>query len=75
MHEYMLAHNNPSVAPYAKDGEVQVRVTASARTKEEADADDPTGGGGNLPRLRKYLYGVDVALCRTLWSGSCGQKG
>lgn len=75
MHEYMLAHNNPSVAPYAKDGEVQVRVTASARTKEEADAMIRPVVAEICRDYGKYLYGVTWALCRTLWSGSCGQKG
>ena len=60
MHEYMLAHNNPSVAPYAKDGEVQVRVTASARTKEEADAMIRPVVAEICRDYGKYLYGVDV---------------
>lgn len=60
MHEYMLAHNNPSVAPYAKDGEVQVRVTASAHTKEEADAMIRPVVAEICRDYGKYLYGVDV---------------
>ena len=60
MHEYMLAHNNPSVAPYAKDGEVQVRVTASARTKEEADAMIRPVVAEICRDYGKSLYGVDV---------------
>lgn len=60
MHEYMLAHNNPSVAPYAKDGEVQVRVTASACTKEEADAMIRPVVAEICRDYGKYLYGVDV---------------
>ena len=60
MHEYMLAHNNPSVAPYAKYGEVQVRVTASARTKEEADAMIRPVVAEICRDYGKYLYGVDV---------------
>ena len=60
MHEYMLAHNNPSVAPYAKDGEVQVRLTASARTKEEADAMIRPVVAEICRDYGKYLYGVDV---------------
>ena len=33
----MLAMENPTLAPYAKEGEVMLRVTAKARSKEEAD--------------------------------------
>lgn len=35
LHELMLNSKNPTVAPYAKDGEVQIRVTASAKTVDE----------------------------------------
>ena len=60
MHEYMLAHTNPSVAPYAKRGEVQVRVTASAHTKEEADEMIRPVVEEICQEYGKYLYGVDV---------------
>jgi nicotinamide-nucleotide amidase len=60
MHEYMLAHTNPSVAPYAKRGEVQVRVTASAPTKEEAEAMIRPVVEEICQEYGKYLYGVDV---------------
>ncbi|HEY3779632.1 MAG TPA: competence/damage-inducible protein A [Fimbriimonadaceae bacterium] len=33
----LLAYENPSIAPYAKPGEVHLRVTASAGTVEEAE--------------------------------------
>ena len=38
LRDYMLSHLNPTVAPYAKQSEVQLRVTASAKTEEQADA-------------------------------------
>lgn len=60
MHEYMLAHTNPSVAPYAKDGEVQVRVTASAATEEEANAMIKPVVEEICRDYGKYLYGVDI---------------
>lgn len=37
LHERMIHQKNPTIAPYAKTGEVQVRVTAFADTEEEAD--------------------------------------
>ncbi len=58
--DMMLAHTNPTVAPYAKQGEVQLRVTAAAKTREEAYA-------MTLPVLEEireavgeYIYGIDV---------------
>lgn len=36
--DLMDAQTNPTLAPYAKTGEVHFRVTAKARTEEEADA-------------------------------------
>lgn len=33
----MLASQNPTLAPYAKDGEVQLRVTARAKSAQEAE--------------------------------------
>ena len=75
MHEYMLAHSNPSVAPYAKDGEVQVRVTASAHTREEAEAmiqpvvEEICRGYG------KYLYGVDIGTMQNALVQELRKKG
>jgi nicotinamide-nucleotide amidase len=36
LHDLILGSTNPSVAPYAKTGEVMLRVTALADTKDEA---------------------------------------
>lgn len=38
LHDIMMSLENPTLAPYAKDGEVQLRVTAKAESKEAADA-------------------------------------
>lgn len=38
LHDIMMSLENPTLAPYAKDGEVQLRVTAKAESKEVADA-------------------------------------
>ena len=38
LRDYMLSHLNPTIAPYAKQSEVQLRVTASAKTEEQAYA-------------------------------------
>ena len=65
LHDYMLAHTNPTIAPYAKTGEVQLRVTASAPDAAAADA-------LILPMVREVaamfpdnVYGVDVGDMQT----------
>ena len=52
---------NPTVAPYAKEGEVRIRVTARAESEEAALA----LCDGTVEEIRKtevgqYIYGVDV---------------
>ena len=57
----MEESENPTVAPYAGDGEVRLRVTAKASTRAEAEAltipvikqiqDSPVG---------QFIYGIDV---------------
>lgn len=69
LHDYMQAHSNPTVAPYAKEGEVQLRITAGAENKEQADQ-------LTLPVLSEisalfpeYIYGIDtLSLQNTLVS-------
>lgn len=50
---------NPTVAPYAKDGEALLRVTAMARTKEEAENLCKPVINEIKNRLNGFVYGVD----------------
>lgn len=50
---------NPTVAPYAKDGEALLRVTAMARTKEEAEILCKPVINEIKNRLDGFVYGVD----------------
>lgn len=50
---------NPTVAPYAKDGEALLRVTAMARTKEEAENLCEPVINEIKNRLDGFVYGVD----------------
>ena len=56
----LMANSNPTVAPYAKEGEVIVRVTAKAATKEEADALCEPIIAEICDRLGNAVYGVDA---------------
>lgn len=50
---------NPTLAPYAKDGEALLRVTAMARTKEEAENLCEPVINEIKNRLDGFVYGVD----------------
>ena len=55
----LLDGSNPTVAPYAKTGEVELRVTASAPTRVEADAMCQPVINEIRRRLGGCIYGVD----------------
>ena len=56
----LLEGSNPTVAPYAKQGEAMLRITARADTPQQADALI----GPVLQQIREsvsdYIYGIDV---------------
>lgn len=57
--DYMESHNNPTIAPYAKDGEVMLRVTAKAHNKEEAETMIEPVLKELEQRCSPYVYGID----------------
>lgn len=66
--EYMLREwishaENPTIAPYCGEGEMRLRVTASARTQEEgARLCDETVARLYESPVAPFIYGVDVTL-------------
>jgi len=56
----LLWNENPTVAPYAKDGESLLRVTARAKTAEQAEELCSPVIRKILDRLGTYIYGIDV---------------
>lgn len=58
--EDLLDSENPTVAPYAKDGEALLRVTACAQTAAQAEKLCDPVLKSLLERLSPYVYGVDV---------------
>lgn len=56
----METAQNPTLAPYAAEGEVLLRVTASAPTQEEAFALTNPMVGQVCEQLGDLVYGVDV---------------
>lgn len=72
----MQNDKNPTVAPYAKEGEVRVRVSARAATREEASAlcDEA------IERIRatdvgNFIYGIDVGTAENALLLSLRERG
>lgn len=56
----LLESSNPTVAPYAKDGEALLRVTAMADNEDEAEKLCTPMIEEIKERLSDYIYGIDV---------------
>ena len=56
----LLDSSNPTVAPYAKDGEALLRVTAMADNEDEAEKLCTPMIEEIKKRLSDYIYGIDV---------------
>lgn len=56
----LLKSANPTVAPYAKEGEALLRVTAMANSIQEADALAKPVIDEIISRLDGFVYGIDV---------------
>ena len=65
LHEYLVKHSNPTAAPYAKDGECLLRITAKAGSKEEAEEMMKPMIVELTEILREYVYGIDVKDIQT----------
>ena len=59
LRDRMNAMENPSLAPYAKEGEMELRLTARAGTEEEARALMAPAEGELREILGDLIYGVD----------------
>ena len=56
----LLDNINPTVAPYAKDKEMYVRVTAKANSKKEAEEMAKPIIDEIIDRVGNFVYGIDV---------------
>ena len=75
LREQMNAMSNPTLAPYAKEGECELRVTAKAKTEAEAQALlEPT-----VEELHKLfgnkIYGMDVSSQEEVVENLLREKG
>ena len=60
MMDDLMNGENPTLAPYAKEGECFLRVTAKAKSREEADEMCRPLIGEIKDRLGEFVYSVDV---------------
>lgn len=65
LHELMEESTNPTVAPYAKTGEVQLRVTARVKQGEDAEALLQPVMKQIKEKVGEFLYGIDVGDLQT----------
>ena len=72
---FMLNGKNPTVALYAKDGEVLVRITASAKDKAAAEEMLDSAYKSIDSAVHNYIYGVDVDNIETALVGKLKKEG
>ncbi len=59
--ELMTESQNPTVAPYCKEGEVRLRITAESNTKQSAAAMcDSMISQISATEVGNYIYGIDI---------------
>ena len=61
----LLESENPTVAPYAKNGEALLRVTSRAETEEECETISRPIIDEIKRRLGKYIYGINAENIET----------
>lgn len=71
----LLDSVNPTLAPYARDGEAMVRVTAKAKDAEEARRLTGPLVREVQRRLGRHAYGVDVPNLETVIAGYLAEAG
>ena len=75
LHEKMEQMENPTIAPYAKDGEVMLRVTAAAATPRAAEEMMAPVVEKLQEHFADLIYGIDVGDLQTAAVKVLRQKG
>ncbi|MGN0624728.1 MAG: competence/damage-inducible protein A [Oscillospiraceae bacterium] len=75
LRELMESSRNPTIAPYAKTGEVLLRVTAAAQNEQEAKNLLAPAVEKIQNRMGSYVYGVDVGTLQNAAVTELRQKG
>lgn len=75
LRDLMESGINPTIAPYAKTGEVLLRVTAAAADRQKAEALLAPAVEEIRRRLGRYIYGVDVGTLEKAAVLALGEEG
>lgn len=75
LHDLMTGSTNPTVAPYAKTGEVMLRVTASVEQGQDPEGLLQPAVDTILAAAGQYLYGIDVGDLQTAVVRLLAEKG
>lgn len=75
LRDIMTTYTNPTIAPYAKTGEVQVRVSAKAANAKEAESLITPVIVEISKRLSDVIYGIDVGSLQNAAVKSLKGKG
>ncbi|MCL2122379.1 MAG: competence/damage-inducible protein A [Clostridiales bacterium] len=75
LHDYMVEHTNPTIATYAKTGEVQIRITASAPDAAAAEALMAPMVEEVAALFPDHVYGVDTENMQTALVSKLTEKG
>lgn len=75
MLDYMMNYENPTVAPYANEGEMYVRVTAKAQSTKEADELCAPIISEIKEKIGEFVYSVDVESLEELVVKELKEKG
>ena len=75
LRDQMNAMTNPTLAPYAKEGECELRVTAKAPTDEEAQALLKPTVEQMKEKFGNLIYGVDISSLEELVRDLLKEKG
>lgn len=71
----LMQSTNPTLAPYAKYGEVQLRITAAGRDLVEAEALTQPMLAAVRERVGEHVYGVDIKSLENAVVAALTEKG
>ncbi len=75
LRDLMDSYTNPTIAPYAKTGEVLIRLTAKGKDEDECNALIDSLQSEVYSRVGQYIYGINVGSLEEAMSTVCREKG
>ena len=76
LRELMMTSENPTIAPYAGDGEMRLRITAKAQSEAEAEAlCQKMMDTVRATQVGEFIYGVDVGSTERAVISALASKG